>query len=75
MGDASRCNFGESNEFSYIGPSRFLLTIRLGAFAVGAIFTLSSSINSVSRLRSRKNSTIGLQNVSKSEIAKDVVIP
>ncbi len=75
MGDASWCNFGESNEFGYIGPSRFLLTIRLGAFAVGAIFTLGSSINSVSRLWSSKNSTIGLQNVSNSEIAKDVLIP
>jgi len=75
MGDASWCNFGESNEFGYIGPSRFLLTIRLGEFAVGAIFTLGSSINSVSRLWSSKNSTIGLQNVSNSEIAKDVLIP
>jgi len=75
MSDASWCNFGESNEFGYIGPSQFLLTIRLGAFAVRAIFTLSSSIDSISRLWSSKNSTIGLQNVSNTEIAKNVIIP
>ncbi len=75
MGDASWCNFGESNEFGYIGPSQFLLTIHLGAFVVGAIFTLGSSIDSISRLWGSKNSTIGLQNVSNSEIAKDVLIP
>ena len=75
MGNASWCNFGESNEFGYIGPSRFLLTIRLGAFAVGAIFTLGNSIDSISRLWGSKNSTIGLQNVSNTEIVKNVVIP
>jgi len=70
MGDAPWCDIGEANKFGYIAPSRFLLTVRLFALAVGAIFVLSSCINGFSRLRSGKNGTISLQDVSNSKFAE-----
>ena len=70
MGNAPWCDIGEANKFGYIASSCFLLTVRCYALAIGAIFILGSCINGFSRLRSGKNGTISLQDVSNSKFAE-----